>query len=98
MFQEIYRKGGKKFGFLNLETLGCVPGQKALVPGNTGSCFEEITELAKLHNAALSEALQELEIKLVDFKYAKHDNNISFIERTNNPEKYGMHRAIFLVF
>ncbi|XWS20011.1 hypothetical protein CRYUN_Cryun31cG0065000 [Craigia yunnanensis] len=87
--KEIYRKGGKKFGFLNLGSLGCVPRQKALVPGNTGSCFEEITEIAKLHNAALSKALQELEIKLVEFKYAKHDINISFSERANNPEKYG---------
>ncbi|XWS16113.1 hypothetical protein CRYUN_Cryun34aG0057700 [Craigia yunnanensis] len=91
--KEIYRKGGKKFGFLNLGQLGCAPGLRVLVPGNTGSCFEEITELAKLHNAALSEALQELEIKQVDFKYAKHDINISFSERSNNPKKYGFKEA-----
>ena len=73
-----------------------MPGLRILVPGNTGSCFEEITEIAKLHNAALSKALQDLEFKLVEFKYAKHDINISFSERSNNPEKYGMYQAIFL--
>ena len=58
-----------------------MPVMKVFVPQNTGSCFEEATELAKLHNAALSKALQELEIKLVEFKYAKHDFNISSSER-----------------
>ncbi|XVF86967.1 hypothetical protein PTKIN_Ptkin18bG0082800 [Pterospermum kingtungense] len=91
--KEIYRKGGRKFGFLNLGELGCVPGLKVHVPGNTGACFEQATELAKLHNAALSKALQELETKLVEFKYAKHDINISFTERSNNPEKYGFKEA-----
>ncbi|XWS12206.1 hypothetical protein CRYUN_Cryun37aG0070000 [Craigia yunnanensis] len=91
--KEIYKKGGRKFGFLNLGSLGCVPLMKVFVPGNTGSCFEEATELAKLHNAAFSKALQELEIKLVEFKYAKHDFNISSSERTNDPEKYGFKEA-----
>ncbi|XVF86971.1 hypothetical protein PTKIN_Ptkin18bG0083200 [Pterospermum kingtungense] len=79
--------------FLNLEELGCEPARKVLVPGNTGACFEQATELAKLHNAALSKALQELETKLVEFNYAKHDINISFSERRNNPEKYGFKEA-----
>ncbi|XVE51795.1 hypothetical protein DITRI_Ditri02bG0070200 [Diplodiscus trichospermus] len=91
--KEIYRKGGRKFGFRNLGQLGCVPLLKILVPGNTGSCFEEVTELAKLHDVALSKALQELEINLVEFKYAMHDLSISFGERLNNPEKYGFKEA-----
>ncbi|XVF74240.1 hypothetical protein PTKIN_Ptkin13bG0094400 [Pterospermum kingtungense] len=86
---EIYKKGGRKFGFLNLDDLGCEPVLKRLVPGNTGACYQEPTELAKLHNAALSKALQELEIKLVGFKYAKHDFNKASYERSTNPEKYG---------
>ncbi|XP_022715358.1 GDSL esterase/lipase 1-like [Durio zibethinus] len=91
--KEIYKKGGRKFGFQNLGPLGCAPFMKALVPGNTGSCFEAAIELAKLHNAAQSKALQELEIKLVEFKYARHDFNISATERLNNPEKYGFKEA-----
>ncbi|OMP03732.1 Lipase, GDSL [Corchorus olitorius] len=86
--KEIYKKGGRKFGLFNMGTLGCIPTMKALVPGNTGACFEEATELGKLHNAALSEALQELEIKLVGLKLAKHDFNMSTSERLNNPQKY----------
>ncbi|XP_017978454.1 PREDICTED: GDSL esterase/lipase 1 [Theobroma cacao] len=91
--KEIYKKGGRKFGLLNLGPLGCAPIMKVFVPGNTGSCFEEATELAKVHNAALSKALQELKIKLEGFKYAKHDFNISSSERLNNPEKYGFKEA-----
>ncbi|XVE88566.1 hypothetical protein DITRI_Ditri19aG0079500 [Diplodiscus trichospermus] len=91
--KEIYKKGGRKFGFLNLGALGCIPLMKVFVPGNTGSCFEEATVLAKLHNAVLSKALHELEIKLAEFKYAKHDFNISSSERLNNPEKYGFKEA-----
>ncbi|WRX27897.1 GDSL lipase/esterase - like 10 [Theobroma cacao] len=91
--KEIYKKGGRKFGLSNLGALGCIPGMKVLVPGITGSCFEEATELAKLHNAALSKALQELAIKLEGFKYAKHDIYTSSSERTNNPEKYGFKEA-----
>ncbi|XVF74244.1 hypothetical protein PTKIN_Ptkin13bG0094700 [Pterospermum kingtungense] len=93
---EIYKKGGRKFGLLNLDDLGCAPFLKVLVSGNTVACYQEPTELAKLHNAALSKALQELEIKFVEFKYAKHDFNISSYERSTNPEKYGIHSPIFL--
>ncbi|XVE51797.1 hypothetical protein DITRI_Ditri02bG0070300 [Diplodiscus trichospermus] len=91
--KEIYRKGGRKFGFLNIGELGCVPSLKILVAGNTGSCFEEITQLGKLNDVALSKALQELEINLKEFKYAKHHLDISFGERKNNPEKYGFKTA-----
>ena len=72
MFQEIYKKGGRKFGFVNLEPLGCLPIMKEikLQQGGTGECMEEATELAKLHNIALSKALQKLEIKLKGLKFS----------------------------
>ncbi|OMO66061.1 Lipase, GDSL [Corchorus olitorius] len=91
--KEIYKKGGRKFGILNMVTLGCLPLMKALVPGNTDACFEEATELAKLHNVALSQALDKLEIISKGLKFAKYDFNTSLIERTNNPEKYGFKEA-----
>ena len=78
---------------MNLEALGCIPIRKVFVPGNTGSCFEEANELAKLHNAALCKTLEELSIKLVGFKYANLDMNTIFSERMNNPNKYGMYRS-----
>ncbi|KAK8296872.1 hypothetical protein V6Z11_D05G149200 [Gossypium hirsutum] len=92
--EEIYKKGGRKFGFLNMGSLGCVPSMKALAPGNTtGSCFEQVNEIAKLHDAALPKALEELETKLVEVKYSMHYLNISYAERRNNPEKYGFKEA-----
>ncbi|XP_039049316.1 GDSL esterase/lipase 1-like [Hibiscus syriacus] len=66
-----------------------IPSLKVLVPGNNnGSCFEPVNELAKLNDAALPKALEELEIKLDGFKYSMHYLNISFGERQNNPHKY----------
>ncbi|XVF27977.1 hypothetical protein REPUB_Repub14bG0155900 [Reevesia pubescens] len=57
IIKEIYKKGGKQFGLLNLGSLGCSLLMKVFVTGNTGACFEEVTKLAKLHNAAMSKAL-----------------------------------------
>ncbi|KAJ4717726.1 GDSL esterase/lipase [Melia azedarach] len=37
--EEVYEKGGRKFGFVNLCPLGCLPTTKATVPGS----FEEST-------------------------------------------------------
>ncbi|KAK3220613.1 hypothetical protein Dsin_014583 [Dipteronia sinensis] len=90
--KEIYEEGGRKFGFLNLLPLGCIPSMKVLiVPGSTSgnSCQEDGIELAKLHNKALSESLQELERVLEGFGYSYHDFYGSLIERMNNPEAYG---------
>ena len=91
MFQEIYKKGGRKFGLLDVGPLGCVPIMKEikLQQGGMG-CIEESTELAKLHNIALSKVLQELESKLKGFKYSISNFYTFLEERMNNPSKYGM--------
>ncbi|KAH1205117.1 GDSL esterase/lipase 5 [Glycine max] len=46
----IHKTGGRKFGVLNQSVLGCIPLVKALVNGSEGSCVEEASALAKLHN------------------------------------------------
>ena len=46
--------------FLGLPPLGCFPTMKALEPGNTNGCMEEVTALVKLHNKALSEVVSKL--------------------------------------
>ncbi|XP_059456462.1 GDSL esterase/lipase 1-like isoform X2 [Corylus avellana] len=89
VIKEIYKEGGRKFGFLSLPPLGCVPFTRALKPGNTGACFEEITALAKLHNAAFLKVLQTLERQLNGFRYSIADVYTAFSERINNPSKYG---------
>ena len=94
LFQEIYKKGGRKFGILALGNLGFSPSMT--VSGNAGSSIPEGTVLSQLHNAALSEVLKELNIQLEGFKYAKQDINITVAEILSNPEIFGRHRGIFL--
>ena len=91
MRQEIHKKGGRKFGFLSLASLGFLPYTKKLIPEKS----EEITALVKRHNKALSHALQILASKLEGFKYS-YTNLYNFItERMNNPLKYGMSYSHF---
>ncbi|KAE7998989.1 hypothetical protein FH972_003477 [Carpinus fangiana] len=89
VIKEIYKEGGRKFGFLNLPPLGCVPSLRALKAGNTGACHEEITALAKLHNEAFPKVLQKLQRQLNGFRYSIADAYTAFSERIDNPSKYG---------
>ncbi|XP_059456463.1 GDSL esterase/lipase 1-like [Corylus avellana] len=89
VIKEIYKEGGRKFGFVSVPPLGCVPFARALKPGNTGACFEELTALAELHNAAFPKVLQKLERRLNGFRYSFADVYTSFSESINNPSKYG---------
>ncbi|KAJ0007981.1 hypothetical protein Pint_29429 [Pistacia integerrima] len=91
--KEIYKKGGRKFAFANLLPLGCLPGVKILVPGNSGSCLEAASEMARLHNKELHKALQELERQLEEFKYANHDLYSSLGEIIDSPSRYGFKEA-----
>ncbi|OMO65983.1 Lipase, GDSL [Corchorus olitorius] len=93
LIKELYEKGGRKFGFVNIEPLGCIPYVKILDQGSNGSCYEEATKLAELHNKALSLALQELESQLEGFKYTHFNFYSSLSERINNPSKYGFNEV-----
>lgn len=99
-FQEIYEKGGRKFGILNLPPLGCLPAVKAIIPPNRDGCVEEITQVVKLHNEALSEALHSLHTHLQDFKYSYIDFYTSINQRIKSPSKYGnvYNRSLYLLF
>ncbi|KAB1218298.1 GDSL esterase/lipase 1 [Morella rubra] len=89
VIKEIYEKGGRKFAFINVAPLGCLPLARALNPRNTGACMEELTSLVKLHNKALSHVLQKLASQLKGFRYS-NTNSYSFLtERMNYPAKYG---------
>ncbi|XP_057504786.1 GDSL esterase/lipase 5-like [Actinidia eriantha] len=87
--KEVYIRGGRKFGFLNLGPLGCLPGLRIIQPPN-GSCLEEAASaLAMLHNEALSKLLSNLETQLKGFRYALYDFNTNLRQRMNHPSKYG---------
>ena len=69
--------------------MGCVPFVKALVNGSKGSCVEEASALAKLHNSVLSVELEKLKKQLKGFKYSYVNYfNLTF-DVINNPSKYG---------
>ncbi|KAF7151358.1 hypothetical protein RHSIM_Rhsim02G0226600 [Rhododendron simsii] len=87
VIKEIYEAGGRKFAFVNLAPLDCVPFVRALNPA--GECLQEFTALVKLHNTAISKVLKKLEMQLQGFKYSNFDLYNSIIERIENPSKYG---------
>ncbi|XP_040998895.1 GDSL esterase/lipase 5-like isoform X2 [Juglans microcarpa x Juglans regia] len=89
IIKDIYSRGGRKFGFINLPPVGCLPGIRTINPDNNGNCLEEASSLAKLHNQALSKLLQKLEKHLKGFKYSIFNLNISLRQRMNHPSKYG---------
>ncbi|XP_004303744.1 PREDICTED: GDSL esterase/lipase 5 [Fragaria vesca subsp. vesca] len=89
IIQEIYAGGGRKFGFINLPRLGCLPGLRIIKPENNGSCLEEVSSLARLHNQALFKVLRKLGSQLKGFKYSLYDLNHSLRQRTRHPSKYG---------
>lgn len=71
--------------------MGCFPSMKAINLQQGGAkCIKEATDLAKLHNIALSKALQELESQLEGFKYSNPNLYNLIEERMNNPSKYGI--------
>ncbi|KAG4394266.1 hypothetical protein GLYMA_03G263900v4 [Glycine max] len=89
VIKEIHKAGGRKFGVLNMPAMGCVPFVKILVNAPKGSCVEEASALAKLHNSVLSVELGKLKKQLKGFKYSYVDFfNLSF-DLINNPSKYG---------
>ncbi|KAL5579654.1 hypothetical protein UlMin_012096 [Ulmus minor] len=89
VIEEIYARGGRKFGFMNLPTFGCFPGIRIVKPSNNGSCLQEALTLSKLHNQALSKLLIKLGKKLEGFKYSLYDLNSNIRHRINHPSKYG---------
>ncbi|XP_052183032.1 GDSL esterase/lipase 5-like [Diospyros lotus] len=86
---EVYGGGGRKFGFLNLGPLGCLPGLRILQPEDNGGCLEEASRLAELHNEALSKMLRRLASHLKGFKYSLYDFNSHARQLMNEPSKYG---------
>ncbi|CAH8306186.1 unnamed protein product [Eruca vesicaria subsp. sativa] len=89
VIKQVYKMGGRKFGFLNVGAYDCAPGASILNRTNIGSCFNPVTELIDLHNKKFADALRRLQRELSGFRYALHDYHTSLLERINNPSKYG---------
>ncbi|XP_024973442.1 GDSL esterase/lipase 5-like isoform X1 [Cynara cardunculus var. scolymus] len=89
--KELHKRGGRKFGFLNLGPLGCLPGIRIILnpPTDSGGCIEAASLLAKLHNKALTKSLKRLAEELHGFKYLLYDFNSNLKHRLKHPSKYG---------
>lgn len=90
--QVLYEKGGRKFGFLSLSPLGCLPSLRGLnSQTNEGVCFEKASDLALAHNSVLKAILASLQHILGGFKYCNSNFYDWLHDRMNNPSKYGMY-------
>ncbi|CAJ1975715.1 unnamed protein product [Sphenostylis stenocarpa] len=88
--QTLYEKGARKFGFLSLSPLGCLPALRALNPeANKGGCFEAASALALAHNNAFSNVLTSLDHFLQGFMYSNSNFYDWLRDRIDNPTKYG---------
>ncbi|XP_071685562.1 GDSL esterase/lipase 5-like [Rutidosis leptorrhynchoides] len=89
--KDLHKRGGRKFGFINLGPLGCLPGIR-IIPNPTtdsGACIESASLLAKLHNQALANTLETLATQLQGFKYSLYDFHTNLEARLRHPFKYG---------
>ncbi|PQP97794.1 GDSL esterase/lipase 5-like [Prunus yedoensis var. nudiflora] len=88
--QVLYEKGGRKFAFLRLCPLGCLPAFRALNhKASGGGCFEAASALALAHNNALKTVLTSLEYMLKQFKYSNSNFYDWLQDRIDNPYKHG---------
>ncbi|KAI4346902.1 hypothetical protein L6164_007765 [Bauhinia variegata] len=90
VLKEIYKVGGRNFGFSNVPPFNCFPILRMLGNGSLDSCKDEqASALARLHNNALTNMLEKLEKHLKGFKYAVFDLYNEFFQVMKYPSKYG---------
>ncbi|XP_047164887.1 GDSL lipase-like [Vigna umbellata] len=88
--QILYEKGARKFGFLSLSPLGCLPALRSLNPeSDKGGCFEAASALGLAHNNALSNVLTSLKEVLEGFMYSNSNFFDWLLDRIDNPTNYG---------
>ncbi|KAK2449956.1 GDSL esterase/lipase [Trifolium repens] len=94
--QNLYYKGARKFGFLSLSPLGCLPALRAANPdeANKGGCFEAASSLALAHNNALSNVLISLNQVFKGFMYSNSNFYDWLQDKINNPTNYGFKDGI----
>ncbi|KZV14568.1 GDSL esterase/lipase 5 [Dorcoceras hygrometricum] len=92
--QELYMKGARKFGFLSLSPLGCLPVLRAIEPKAAGGCLEQANSLALAHNNALESVLSNLDHLLKGFKYSNSNFFDWLKDRINNPSNYGFKESV----
>ncbi|XP_065867085.1 GDSL esterase/lipase 2-like [Euphorbia lathyris] len=86
--KDIYKIGGRKFGFIGMGAFDCAPQMRAFEQ-NKGGCDEQVSTIIRLHNEALPKLLKEIQSQLEEFQYLYFDFYTTLTERIKNPLKYG---------
>ncbi|XP_023512753.1 GDSL esterase/lipase 1-like [Cucurbita pepo subsp. pepo] len=84
--KEVYKCGGRKFGFMTVPPLGYTPSSRLK---KNAQFFDESSSLARVHNKLFLMAIQRLATQLDGFKYAFADTHTLLLQRILNPTKYG---------
>ncbi|WJX28655.1 hypothetical protein P8452_17347 [Trifolium repens] len=94
--QNLYYKGARKFGFLSLSPLGCLPALRAANPdeANKGGCFEAASSLALAHNNALFKVVTRFNQVFKGFMYSNSNFYDWLQDKINNPTNYGFKDGI----
>ncbi|WCJ42865.1 GDSL lipase [Euphorbia peplus] len=88
--EELYEIGARKFAFLSLIPLGCLPVMRALNPkAEEDGCFEGASALARAHNNGVECVVRNLEFFLKGFKYCNFNTYDWLLQRISNPSKHG---------
>ncbi|XP_074299998.1 GDSL esterase/lipase 5-like [Silene latifolia] len=86
---EIYRRGGRKFAFMNVPQVACMPELRNENVHGNGECLKEAWIYPILHNQALGLALAQLELELPGFKYSLYDLYTHLQHKIEQPSKFG---------
>ncbi|KAJ9190450.1 hypothetical protein P3X46_001652 [Hevea brasiliensis] len=95
--KKIYAIGGRKFAFQNVGPIGCMPVVRQILlleSVSSDECYEDLLNLATLHNDALAKAIKELETQLPGFKYLIYDYYNLLLDRIKNPSEYGFKEGL----
>nr|ACU24600.1 unknown [Glycine max] len=90
IIKEIYKRGARKFVFMTLPPLGCLPGTRIIQLQGNGKCLQELSALASSHNGVLKVVLLQLDKQLKGFKFALYDFSADLTQMINHPLKYGL--------
>ncbi|KAF8012821.1 hypothetical protein BT93_I0857 [Corymbia citriodora subsp. variegata] len=85
--KEVYALGGRKFAFQNVGPIGCMPATRE--SSGMDGCLDGLSELARMHNIALSKLLRKLAYQHAGFSYALFDYYTSLTMRTQYGSKFG---------
>ncbi|KAE8814302.1 GDSL esterase/lipase [Hordeum vulgare] len=88
---DLYGMGARKFGFISVPPLGCVPTVRVL--NATGACNDAMNQVAMGFTATLKSALAGLAPKLTGLAYSLGDSFVALETTFSNPQAAGYENA-----